>query len=123
MGLSWRDLVSTLAMGLLMIVFGAYEAGARFPLVATAWAASGTALSLAIVCAVTAAFDLHTRPQPLVGVIIRKVTSFSGAIALIAGLAGLIVDSSYALEVLVVATLILWGTATCWHVYGIGADS
>jgi hypothetical protein len=62
------------------------------------------ALVLGAICAVSAAGDLHTRPQPLQGVIFRKVTTVLGAIALLAGLAGLIADSGKALEILVVAT-------------------
>ena len=44
-----------------------------------------------------------------------------GAIALLAGLAGLI-DSGKALEILVVATGFLWLTATIWHVLTIGSE-
>ncbi len=86
MGLSWRDLVSGLSAGLLVIVFGAFQAGADFPLVSTAWAASATALCLAAICSVAAARDLHTQLQPRVGVLIRKATTVLGTIALLAGL-------------------------------------
>jgi hypothetical protein len=40
--------------------------------------------------------------------------------ALITGLAGLITGSAYALKILVMATLALWGTATVWHTFSIG---
>jgi len=46
-----------------------------------------------------------------------------GSIALLAGLAGLIVNSGHAVEVLVVATCFLWLTATIWHVLGIESPS
>jgi len=46
-----------------------------------------------------------------------------GTIALLAGLAGLIVNSGKAVEILVVATAFLWLTATIWHVQAIGPQS
>jgi len=91
-------------------------------LLSSAWAASAVELVLGSVCAVSAAGDLHTRPQPLQGVIFRKVTTVLGSIALLAGLAGLIADSVKALEILVVFTIFLWLTATIWHVLTIGSE-
>ena len=87
----------------------------------SAWAACAAELVLGVICAVSAAGDLHTRPQPLQGVIFRKVTTVLGAIALVAGLAGLIASSWHAVEVLVVVTAFLWLTATIWHVLTIGS--
>jgi hypothetical protein len=121
-GLTWRDLASGLAAALLVVVFAAFESGSDFPLVSSAWAASATALCLAIGCSVAAAIDLHTQPQPRAGVIIRRATTVAGTIAVLAGLGGLIGNSARALELLVMATLLLWLAATCWHIYGIGAD-
>jgi len=121
-GLSWRDLVSGIAAGLVVVVFGAFATGSDFPLVSSAWAASATALCLAVGCFVAAAVDLHTQPQPPAGVAIRRATTVTGTIAVLAGLAGLIGNSARALELLVMATLLLWMAATCWHIYGIGAD-
>jgi hypothetical protein len=86
----------------------------------SAWAASSVELVLGSICAVSAADDLHTRPQLRLGKIFRKVTTVLGGIALLAGLAGLIANSGHALEILVVATTFLWLTATIWHVLTIG---
>jgi hypothetical protein len=122
MGLTWRDLVSSLAVGVLVVVFGAFEGGSSLPFLSTAWAASGTALVVAIGCAVAAAIDLHTKPQPRAGVLVRKATTVIGTIALLAGLAGVIGDNVHALEALVIFTLALWVTATSWHIYSIGSD-
>lgn len=122
MGLTWRDIVSSVAVGLLILVFGAFEARSSLIFLSTAWAASAVALVLAICCAVAAAIDLHTRPQPRAGVIIRKGTTVVGTIALLAGLAGVIGDSGPALEALVMTTMVLWLMATCWHVYGMCSD-
>jgi hypothetical protein len=112
MGLTWRDLVSSVAV---------VVSRSRMPLLSSAWGASAVELVLACVCAVAAAYDLHTRPQPWHGRIFRRITTVLGVIALLAGLAGLITNSGQAVEVVVVATTFLWLTGTMWHVLAIGA--
>ena len=84
--------------------------------------ASIAALVLSACCAVAAAIDLHTRQQPRLGVIYRRITTVAGAIALCAGLAGVFVGSGQALEILVVSTAVLWLAGTIWHVLSIGSD-
>ena len=121
-GLTWRDLVSSAAIVVMILAYTAFESGTGLLLLSSAWTASAVALVLGAICAVSAAGDLHTRPQPLQGVIFRKVTTVLGAIALLAGLTGLIADSGKALEILVVATGFLWLTATIWHVLTIGSE-
>jgi hypothetical protein len=79
-------------------------------------------LGLGGICAVSAAGDLHTGPQPREGVIFRKVTTVLGTIALLAGLIALIANSGRALEILVVITAFLWLTGTIWHVLTIGSE-
>jgi hypothetical protein len=122
-GLTWRDLVSSAAIVAMVAVFMAFKIGTDLRLLSSAWTASAVELVLGAICAVSAASDLHTRPQPLQGVLFRKVTTVLGAIALLAGLAGLIADSGKALEVLVVATGFLWLTGTVWHVLTIGSEA
>jgi len=122
LGLTWRDLVSTAAIVAIFLAYAEFSAGPAWPLLSTAWATSAVVLALAAGCAVAAAGDLHTRPQPLSGVIFRRVTTVTGTVALVAGLAGVIVSSARALEILVVATVLLWVTATFWHVLTIGAE-
>jgi hypothetical protein len=121
-GLTWRDLVSSAAVVVMVLVYTAFKIGTDLLLLSSAWTASAVALVLGAICAVSAAGDLHTRPQPLQGVIFRKITTVLGAIALLAGLTGLIADSGKALEILVVATGFLWLTATIWHVLTIGSE-
>jgi hypothetical protein len=121
-GLTWRDLVSSAAIVVMFLAYTAFKMGTDLLLLSSAWTASAVALVLGAICAVSAAGDLHTRPQPLQGVIFRKVTTVLGAIALLAGLTGLIADSGKALEILVVATGFLWLTATIWHVLTIGSE-
>jgi len=122
MGLTWRDLVSSVALAGVVLVYGAYETRTSLLLLSTAWASSAVCLVLAAACAVSAAWDLHTRPQRGLGMAARRVTTVTGTIALVAGLIGLVADSGRALEYLVVATALLWLTAWCWHAYTIGAD-
>jgi hypothetical protein len=121
-GLTWRDLVSSAAVVVMLLAYTAFKIGTDLLLLSSAWIASAVELVLGAICAVSAAGDLHTRPQPLQGVIFRKVTTVLGAIALLAGLTGLIADSGKALEILVVATGFLWLTATIWHVLTIGSE-
>jgi small-conductance mechanosensitive channel len=121
-GLTWRDLVSSAAIVAMIMAYMTFKMGTGLLLLSSAWTASAVALVLGAICAVSAAGDLHTRPQPLQGVIFRKVTTVLGAIALLAGLTGLIADSGQALEALVVVTGFLWLTATIWHVLTIGSE-
>jgi len=122
MGLTWRDLVSSATVVVMILSYTAAKEGTHLLVLSSAWAASAVGLVLASICAVSAAGDLHTRPQPPPGVIFRKITTVLGAIALLAGLIGLIANSGQALEVLVVFTVFLWLTATIWHVLTIGSQ-
>ena len=122
MGLTWRDLVSSATVVTMMVAFMAFKLGTGLPLLSSAWAAGAVELALGGICAVSAAGDLHTRPQPPEGVIFRRVTTVLGTIALLAGLIALIANSGRALEILVVITGFLWLTATIWHVLTIGSE-
>jgi hypothetical protein len=122
MGLTWRDLVSSTTLVLMVLAYWSFILRSGVLLLTSAWAASAVELILGCVCAVTAAADLHTRQQPRAGRIVRRVTTVLGAIALCAGLAGLAANSAHAVEVLVVVTGFLWLTATIWHVQAIGAE-
>jgi hypothetical protein len=122
MGLTWRDLVSSAAVVTMLAAFSVFKVGTDLPLLSSAWAAGAVELVLGGICAVSAAGDLHTRPQPRQGVIFRKVTTVLGTMALLAGLIALIADSGRALETLVVITGFLWLTGTIWHVLTIGSE-
>jgi hypothetical protein len=122
MGLTWRDIASSAIMVAMVLGFVSFKSGTSLALFSTAWAASAVELVLGAACAVIAAADLHTRPQALQGRIFRRVTTVLGAIALLAGLIGLAGNSGQALEIMIVATISLWFTATLWHVLSIGAE-
>jgi hypothetical protein len=120
LGLTWRDLISSAAISLLLLAYVASEFGSRLVLLSSAWTTSAVGLVLGTVCAVFAASDLHTRPQPRPGRVARRITTVLGAIALVSGLAGLAGNNMKALEILVVAMGFLWLTGTLWHVYTMG---
>jgi hypothetical protein len=122
MGLTWRDLVSSVALIAIVLIFTVYKVVPRAPLVSSAASASAVALVLGVCCAVASAIDLHTTRQPRLGVIYRRITTVTGAIALGAGLAGVLISSGQALEILVVSTAVLWLTGTIWHVLSIGSE-
>jgi hypothetical protein len=123
MGLTWRDLVSSAALVAMILAYSALELRSGPMLFTSAWANSAVELVLGSICAVTAAADLHTRPQPREGRIVRRITTALGSIALVAGLAGLAGNSAHAVEILVVATTFLWLAATVWHVLSIGSEA
>jgi hypothetical protein len=122
MGLTWRDLASSVAVLVMVLAYWSFVYQSGVPLLRSAWATSAVELILGCACAVTAAADLHTRPQQRAGRIARRITTVLGAIALLAGLAGLAANSGQAVEILVVATVFLWLTATISHVLTIGAE-
>ena len=122
MGLTWRDAVSSFAILVIVIAYAAYLGGTTLLLISSTWAMSAVVLVLGIGCAVVAASDLYTRPQPRLGEVIRRITTVLGPIAVIAGLIGLITASAHALEILVVVTITLLGSATFWHVLTIGSE-
>ena len=122
MGLTWRDLVSSVSILAMVLAYYAYMFGAHVVLLSSAWTASAVELVLAAICAVSAAADLHTQQLPWHGVIFRRITTVLGTIAFLAGLAGLVANSAHAMEVLVVTMGFLWFTATTWHVLSIGSD-
>jgi hypothetical protein len=122
MGLTWRDLVSSAALLAIIFTFLAYKIEPGAPLVGSAASASIVALLLGACCALAAAFDLHTRKQSRLGVIYRRITTVTGTIALGAGLVGVLGSSGQALEILVVATAVLWLAGTIWHVLSIASE-
>ena len=123
MGLTWRDLASSAALIAMVLAYWALIFGLSPALISSAWATSAVELVLGSICAVTAAIDLHTRPQPRAGRIVRRIITVFGSIALVAGLAGMAGNSMHAVEILVVAMTWLWLAATVWHVYTIGSEA
>ena len=91
MGLTWRDLASSVAVVAMVFAYGSFQFRSGLLLLTSAWATSCVELVLA-------------------------------AVALVAGLAGLLANSGHAVEILLVTTVFLWLTATLWHVFSIGSE-
>jgi hypothetical protein len=119
MSLTWRDAVSTLALVVVLVAYAAHLQGMGLWLVSSTWATSAVILVVGLIggCAVRAKDELSTRPQPLWTAVYRSIAAVLGVIALIAGGIGLISESAYALEILVMTTITLWGAATLRHVF------
>jgi hypothetical protein len=122
MGLTWRDLVSSVTCVLMIMVYGALEFRAGLPLLSSPRATSGVELVLCCVCVVSAAGNLHSRPLPWPGAIFREVTTVLGVTAVAAGLAGLAGGSAHFVEILVVATGAVCLTSVIWHALTIGSE-
>ena len=122
MGLTWRDMVSSCTITVILLAYIAYLEGTSLLLISSTWAISAVVLILGIGCAVIAGGDLYTRPQPGLGAVFRRIATGLGTIAVIAGLTGLITGSAHALEILVVVTTAWLATAIFWHVLTIGSE-
>jgi ABC-type Na+ efflux pump permease subunit len=122
MGLTWRDAVSSCAIVVIVISYAVYRGGTGPLLISSTRATSAVVLVLGIGCAVVASGDLYTRPQPRMGQVFRWIATGFGTVAVIAGLIGLITGSTYALTILVVATIAGLATGIFWHVLTIGSD-
>jgi hypothetical protein len=122
MGLTWRDAVSSCVIVVIVFTYAVYLGGTSLLLISSAWATSAVVLVLGIGCAVVASGDLYMRPQPRMGQVFRGIATGLGAVAVIAGLIGLITGSAYALEILVVVTIAWLATGIFWHVLTIGSD-
>jgi hypothetical protein len=121
MGLTWRDLVSSVVVLAMVMAYASLALGTSLPLLSSVWGTGIVELVLGSVCAVTAAADLHLRPQARQGVIFRRITTVLGSIALLAALTGIVANNRQAVEIVVVATTFLWLTAFIWHVLSIGS--
>jgi hypothetical protein len=122
MGLTWRDMVSSCTITVIILAYIAYLEGTSLLLISSTWAISAVVLLLGLGCAVIAGGDLYTRPQPRLGAVFRRIATGLGTIAVIAGLTGLITGSAHALEILVVVTIAWLATAIFWHVLTIGSE-
>ena len=122
MGLTWRDVVSSCAIAVIVLAYAAYLGGTSLLLISSAWATSASVLVLGIGSAVIGGGDLYTRSQPRLGEVFRRIATGLGTIAVIAGLVGMITGSGHALEILVVVTIAWLGTAPFWHVLTIGSE-
>jgi hypothetical protein len=117
MRLTWKDAVTTLFMAVIVAGYVAFLQGTSLWLISSARGTTAAVLVLGMVggCALSAAGDLYTRAQSRWSMAILVITTMLGIVALTAAVAGLITGSTFALAVLVTATIALWLTATIRH--------
>jgi hypothetical protein len=119
MGLTWRDGVSTVFMAAIAASYAAFLGGTSAWLISSARGTTTAVLVLGMVggCALGAAGDLYTGPQPRPTRIVRDIATALGLAALVAGVIGLITASAAALAALVGATFALWLISTARHAF------
>jgi hypothetical protein len=102
MRLTWKDAVTTLAVGAIVAVYVTYLTGTSAWLISTARGTTTAVLVLGLAGGCALAFT--------------QMATDLGMVALAAAIAGLITGGMAALAVLVAATIALWLTATVRHV-------
>jgi hypothetical protein len=117
MGLTWKDLVTTVFMGAIAAVYVAFLGGTGSWLISSA---RGTTLAVFVLglvggCILSAAGDFYRGPQSRAVRAWRVIASVLGAVAFAAAVAGLASGSTVALAVLVATTGALWLIATGRH--------
>jgi hypothetical protein len=117
MGLTGKDAVTTVFMGVIVAMYVAYLQGADLPLIASARGTTAAVLILGMVggCALSSAVEVYAAERSRQLRIFGAVASTFGVVALVAALIGLITGSEVALAVLVCATLTLWFISTGRH--------
>ena len=117
MRLTWKDVVSTLFMVVIVAVYVAFLDGTSRWLISSARGTACAVLVLGIVggCALSSAADLYTGPQSRSTQAFAALATLGGVTALVAGVAAVITGSTVALAILVAATIALWLIATMRH--------
>ena len=117
MGLTWKDVVTTVFMGVIAAVYAAFLGGTSAWLISSARGTTLAVLVLGMVggCMLSAAGDLYRGPQPRAVRAWRVIASVLGVVALAAAVVGLASGSTVALAVLVATTGALWLIATARH--------
>ena len=117
MGLTWKDVVTTVFMGAIAVVYAAFLGGTSAWLISSARGATLAVFVLGMVggCMLGAAADLYREPQPRAVRAWRVIASVLGVVAFAAAVAGVASGSTVALAVLVAATGALWLLATARH--------
>jgi hypothetical protein len=117
MGLTWKDVVTTVVMGTIAVVYAAFLSGTGAWLISSARGTTLVVLVLGMVggCMLSAAGDLYQGPQSRAVRVWRVVASVLGVVAFAAAVAALASGSTVALAVLVGATGVLWVISTGRH--------
>lgn len=119
MRLTWKDAVTTLFMAAIVAGYVAFLNGTSLWLISSARGTTAAVLVLGFVggCALSTAGDLYTGTQSRSSRAFMAVATTLGVVALITAVVGLLTGSTFALAVLVTATIALWLTATIRHAF------
>lgn len=115
MDLTWRDAVSSLAMAMMLVIYGAYVAGG-FWLISSTWAAAAVLLIIGLGGRVITAGG---KAVPAAGLFHRAVNGTAvvfGILALFAGLGALILSSGYALRIFIASSIVVWAATVVSHI-------
>jgi hypothetical protein len=117
MDLTWRDAVATLALIVMLAIYGAYlSAGSKW-LLSSSWATAAVLLVVGLAgLVISVRGEVHGRSRGFFAAAMRITAAVFGVIALLAGLAALLIDSAYALKILVMASIVVWSSTTLSHV-------
>lgn len=114
MDLTWRDAVSTLAMAVMLIIYGAYLTGG-FWLITSTWANAAVLLLVGLGGRVISAGGKAADADLFHG-LVRVAIAVFGIIALVAGLTALVLSSGYALRIFIMSSIVTWGGSVFNHV-------
>ena len=115
MDLTWRDLVSTVALGLMLIGYTVYLTGG-VSLISSTWATAAVLLIVGIGGRVIGTGGGKAPSQELFPRVLRVVGGVIGVVALLAGLSAVLVGSAYALKIFVMSSIVVWAATVLSHV-------
>lgn len=115
MDLTWRDAVSSAAMAIMLIIYGAYISDG-FWLISSTWAAAAVLLIVGLGGRVIGAGGKAVPSTELFQRALRVAAAAFGVIALLAGLSALILSSAYSLQIFIMSSIVVWAATVLSHV-------
>jgi hypothetical protein len=115
MDLTWRDAVSSLAMAIMVVIYGAYLTGG-FWLISSAWATAAVLLIVGLTGRVISARGKATPSADLFHRALGVAEGVFAVIALFAGLTALILSSAYALEIFIMSSIVVQAATVLSHI-------
>lgn len=115
MDLTWRDAVSSLAMAIMLIIYGGYVAGG-FWLISSTWATAAVLLIVGLGGRAITAGGKAVPSAELFHRALRVAAAVFGVIALFAGLAALILSSAYSLGIFIMSSIVVWAASVLSHI-------
>lgn len=114
MDLTWRDAVSTLAMVVMLIIYAAHSS---LWLISSTWATAAVLLIVGLGGRmVSVRKTTHPPSEALLHRLLALAAAVFGIIALLAGLSAVVVGSAFALEIFIMASIVVWAVVVVSHV-------